>query len=138
MFANAFQRINLAARDFSFGEVVMMRPDTRQSRGRDSAEKRYHHWIKDRGVCACCGNDFGVYLHHMYGSAFKFKKLMLGHLAVLGLCQMCDDVVTRGSRKAFTDRFGPQCVIWLKQLSEYPLRAEIRCDEVEAIMGYGK
>ena len=116
----------------------MMRPVTRQSRGRDAAEKRFHTWIKGRGVCACCKNEGGVYLHHMYGSTFKFKKLMLGHWATLGLCQLCDDVITKGSRRAFTERFGPQCKLWLIQLQSYPLIGEIRCDEIEAIMEYGK
>jgi hypothetical protein len=116
----------------------MQRKITRQSRGQDASEKRYANWVKNRGVCAACGNDFPLILHHCEGSAFKHNKIMLGHIFILGICQCCDNIITRGSRRAFRDAFGNQCDLWFKQLQEYPLKHEIGQHEIDAIMDWGK
>lgn len=116
----------------------MQRKSTRQSRGPDAAEKRWHTWIKEQGICAACGDDGGVYCHHMYGSSFKINKVMIGHLACIGLCQQCDDIITHGSRRAFTDKFGPQSELWRKQFEQYPLKHEFGDHEIQAIIDYGK
>ena len=116
----------------------MQRPATRQSRAADAAERRHITWIKERGVCAACGNDGGVIAHHMEGSSFRHQKLLLGHWMILGLCGPCDNIITRGSRRAFREAFGNQCDLWFKQLQEYPLRHEIGQHEIDAIMDWGK
>lgn len=116
----------------------MQRKSTTQSRGADAAEKRLMNWIKSEGICHACTNDNGVHVHHMYGSSFKFKKMHLGHIAVIGLCQVCDNIITRGSRKLFVESFGPQSEIWRRMINSYPLKNEFRQEEIEAIISYGK
>lgn len=80
-------------------------------------------WIKRRAICAACGDPGPVICHHMYGSAAKKKvrlaTVIIGHAAVIGLCQECDGIVTIGSRRAFVDRFGPQNIIWSHQYDDY-------------------
>lgn len=116
----------------------MNRKPTRQSRGADSSEKKLMSWIKSEGVCHACGNNNGVYVHHMYGATWKAEKMHLGHLAVIGLCQICDNIITRGSRRAFVEAFGLQSQLWLKMINSYPLRHEIGDAEIQAIIEYGK
>lgn len=116
----------------------MQRKPTRQSRGPDTAELRLMRWIKERGICAACGNDGGVIAHHCEGATFKHNKIHVGHWFVIGLCPPCDSIITRGSRRAFRDAFGPQCELWFKQLQDYPLRHEIGQTEIDAIMEWGK
>jgi hypothetical protein len=103
----------------------MQRLATRQSPAAKASERAYIGWIKERGICAACGNDGGVIAHHMYGSSFKIhvglERVQIGHWAVLGLCQACDNIVTRQSRKAFVAAFGEQSKLWLKQAEEYPI-----------------
>lgn len=94
----------------------MKRRTTKQSRGANSDEKEFMAWIKERGVCAACGNNSGVYVHHCEGSTYKRKvdgvTELLGHWFVIGLCQQCDDVVTHGSRRAFVESFTLQSHLW--------------------------
>lgn len=118
----------------------MRRPITNQSRGANSAEKAHMAWIKERGICAACQCNSGVIIHHCEGSAFKVKvgliTVIIGHAFVLGLCQSCDNIVTRGSRKAFRLAFGLQSNLWLKQYQESPVKFD---DEViEGIRICGK
>lgn len=116
----------------------MQRRATKQSRGADAAEKRHLKWIKERSICAACGCNGPVICHHCEGSAFRVNKLLVGHIFVIGLCQCCDNVITRGSRKKFREAFGQQSELWLKQLNCYPLKHEFGDHEIEAIVGYGK
>lgn len=116
----------------------MQRPSTKQSRGINSAEKRHLVWIKERGICAACDNCNGVIAHHMYGSSFKHNKVLIGHWAIIGLCQQCDDIVTIGSRKRFTNMYGAQSELWLKQFNEYPDKDECPQEVIDAITGHGK
>ena len=102
----------------------MQRRATRQSRGANADEKAFMAWIKERGVCAACGNNSGVYVHHCEGSTYKRKvdgvTEILGHFFVIGLCQQCDDVVTHGSRKSFREKFGLQSNLWKSIADIYP------------------
>lgn len=116
----------------------MMRLATRQSRGPDAAEKRHLKWIKERCICAACGNPGPVIAHHCEGSTFKINKVMLGHIFIIGLCQCCDNIVTRQSRRAFREIFGPQSALWFMQLQSYPLKHEFGLAEIEAIVNYGR
>ena len=102
----------------------MIRKSTRQSRVANAAEKSFMSWIKGRGVCAACGNDGGVYVHHCEGSAYKRKvdgvTELLGHWFVIGLCESCDSVVTDGNRKEFRYWFGLQSNLWQSIADIYP------------------
>lgn len=104
----------------------MQRPSTRQSRGANADEKRHMQWIKERGLCAACWNNGGVIVHHCGGSAYKVKvdgvTTLIGHAFVLGLCEVCDSVVTRGSRRSFEDAFGKQSLLWEAQYIHSPVK----------------
>lgn len=104
----------------------MQRKATKQSRGANSDERRFMSWIKERGICAACGEPSRVINHHMYGATAKVKveliTVCIGHTAVIGLCQCCDNIVTRGSRRKFVEQFGPQNQLWLKQYADSPVR----------------
>lgn len=116
----------------------MNRKPTRQSRGPNSAEKRHISWIKERMVCAACRQFGPVIAHHAEGATFKHNKVLIGHLFILGLCQSCDNIVTRQSRKAFRDSFGSQSGLWAEQFEEYPGKDDFSQEEIEAIISYGK
>lgn len=104
----------------------MQRPATRQSRGANADEKRHMQWIKERGLCAACWNNGGVIVHHCGGSAYKTKvdsiTVLIGHAFVLGLCEICDSIVTRGSRRALENAFGRQSLLWEAQYVHSPVK----------------
>jgi len=118
----------------------MQRKATKQSRIADSAERAHIQWIKERGICAACGNDRGVIAHHCMGSTFKvhvgLERVQIGNWFIIGLCDPCDNIVTRQSRKAFTQAFGSQSSLWLKQAEQYPV--EIPLKIIQGIAQYGK
>lgn len=116
----------------------MQRKATKQSRAANAIERQHMAWIKERGICAACGNRGHVICHHLYGSAAKIKvnfaTVLIGHAAVMGLCSICDGIVTRGSRRKFVDEFGPQNSLWMLQYEESPIKFS---DEVvRGIMHY--
>lgn len=116
----------------------MMRRATKQSRGPNSDERKFCSWIKERGICAACEIESPVICHHMYGATAKIKvdliTVLIGHAAVIGLCPVCDGVVTRSSRRAFVDAFGPQNELWRKQYQESPV--QFPDEVVRGIMRY--
>jgi len=118
----------------------MMRKATKQSRGANSNERAHMAWIKERGICAACGNRGHVICHHLYGSSAKIKvnfaTVLIGHAAVMGLCGICDAIVTRRSRRAFVEAFGPQNMLWLMQYQESPVKFPE--EVVQGIMNYEK
>lgn len=118
----------------------MRRKATKQSRGPNTAERQHLAWVKDRGVCAACGNDGGVIAHHCAGSTCKvrvgFERVHIGHQFVIGLCQACDDLVTHGSHRALTDIYGPECEMWIRQAEHYP--HEIPLVVFQGISQWGK
>lgn len=117
----------------------MQRKSTAQSRGANALEKAHMQWIKERNQCAACGNS-GVINHHCEGSTFKVKvdlaTVLIGHAFVIGLCQCCDKIITRGSRKAFREAFGFQSDLWLKQYQDSPVR--LPDEVVEGIKNCGR
>lgn len=116
----------------------MQRAATRQSRAANAAEKRHMSWIKGRMICAAC-NRFGpVINHHCEGATFRNKKILVGHLFVIGLCQDCDDIITRQSRRKFRESFGSQSGLWSKQFESYPNQQDFSQEEIQAIISYGK
>lgn len=108
----------------------MQRLATRQSPAAKAGERAYIGWIKERGICAACGNDGGVIAHHCMGSTYKvhvgLERVQIGNWFVIGLCLACDNVVTRQSRKAFTDAFGLQSKLWQKQAEDYPVEIPLK------------
>jgi hypothetical protein len=118
----------------------MQRKATRQSRAANAEEKAHITWIKERGICAACGATGGVIAHHCEGATFKvrvgFERVQIGHWFVLGLCQCCDNIVTRQSRSALRDAFGAQSELWLKQAEQYP--REIPINVIQGIAQYGR
>lgn len=116
----------------------MQRKPTRNTRGPNAAEKRHIAWLKDRMICAACNQHGPIIAHHAEGAAFRHNKVLIGHLFILGLCQSCDNIVTRQSRKAFRDSFGSQSGLWQEQFSDYPIRSDFSDEEIEAIISYGR
>jgi len=118
----------------------MQRKPTPQSPAANAAEKRHMAWIKERGVCMTDNrvNSCGVIAHHCEGSTFKHNKILIGHWFVIGLCETCDDCITRGSRRVFREKFGAQSELWLKQFEEYPHKNECPVEVVDAIRAWGK
>ena len=126
----------------------MQRKPTQNTRGPNAEEKRFQHWVKERGQCAACKRFFGygnVILHHCEGSTFRHNKVLVGHMFVIGLCAQCDSVITAGSRKAFRLRFGPQSLLWADLFLEYlnAIGASFNDvnpepDYVRAILSWGK
>lgn len=117
----------------------MQRKATGQSRAANALEKAHMAWIKQRNICAACGNH-GVINHHCEGATYKVKvnfvTEIIGHAFVIGLCQCCDNIITKGSRKAFREAFGLQSDLWLKQYQDSPVRFS---DEiVEGIKNCGR
>jgi hypothetical protein len=97
----------------------MQRKPTRQSRGPNAEEKRFQGFTKEAS-CIACGNTGPSFVHHCEGATFKHNKILIGHYFVLPLCQLCDDVITRGSKKAFREAFGSQSELWAKHIESSP------------------
>jgi hypothetical protein len=106
----------------------MQRKPTQQSPAAKAAAKAHMAWIKQRGICAACGDDSGVICHHSVGSSFKIhvgpERVQIGNEFVLGLCLCCDTLRTRGGRKPFTEAFGLECDIWARQYQCSPVKFE--------------
>lgn len=118
----------------------MQRKATKQSRGPNANERRHIDWIKDRGVCAACGDVGPVIAHHCEGSTCKTRvdcrRVLIGHAFVIGLCQCCDDLVTHGSRRALRNQYGPQSELWMHQYRDSPVKFPV--DVVIGIQQWGK
>lgn len=84
----------------------MQRPRSKNTRHANADEKRYHSWIKESGHCAACREDRPVSVHHCMGSTYRHNKRLIGHIFCIGLCGECDEIVTQGSRREFTNKFG--------------------------------
>ncbi len=113
----------------------MNRKPTKNTRGPNAEEKRYRDWVKeDCHHCAACGVYAPLIFHHCMGSTYRHNKVLIGHWFCIGLCNDCDSVVTRQSRRAFRKFFNLQSILWEKFISNYP-RVDKCPDEVRnAIM----
>ena len=116
----------------------MQRKATRQSRGPNAAEKRFHDYQKNKGVCDACNSERPLILHHAEGSTFKNNKQLCGHWFVLGLCQECDDMVTNGSRRELRKHYGPQSEMWTDAIADYQLKGECPASVWMAIVDWGR
>jgi len=101
----------------------MQRKATKQSPAANASERAHIRWIKERGVCAACGNDGGVIAHHCVGSTYKvhvgYQRVQIGNWFVIGLCQSCDNIVTKHGHKAFVSAFGLESKLWVRLAGEY-------------------
>lgn len=104
----------------------MQRVATKQSPGANAKERAHMAWLKDRGICTACGNDGGVIVHHCVGSTFKVRvgleRVQIGNTFVLGLCSPCDNIVTRGTHRAFREAFGSYASNWARQYEQSPVK----------------
>lgn len=118
----------------------MQRRATKQSPPPPAGAKDLVSWIKERGICAACGDDGGVIAHHVAGSSAKtragIERVYIGPWFVNGLCQNCDDIVTHQSRGEFRMWFGAESEVWLNQIDDY--EGEIPEIVVEAVRQWGK
>ena len=97
----------------------MQRKATKKStRAANADEKRFMAWVKQQ-PCIQCGAS-GVIVDHMYGSAFIHNKVLIGHWALLPLCQDCDAVKTNGSHSAYREKFKEsQAYSWVRLITTY-------------------
>lgn len=93
----------------------MQRKATKNTRGPNADEKAYVGWVKEQTNCFACDESAMLIAHHCEGATFKNQKVLVGHWFVIGLCKLCDDIVTRRSRKIFRKVFGPQSDIWWRE-----------------------
>lgn len=89
----------------------MQRKATKNTRGANAEEKRFHAYTKEC-PCVVCGNPAPSIVHHAMGATYRHNKVLIGHWFVLPLCQTCDDVITYGSRRKFREQFGLQSEYW--------------------------
>ena len=116
----------------------MMRKSTRQSRGPNTDEKRFHAWLKEQ-PCWVGGNGI-VEVHHCKGATFKHNKVLIGHWFCLPLSQSAHSAYHAGT-KAWQAEHGNQAEIWESVYAAYKLDAGVDpCpDEVcESIMSLWK
>ncbi len=116
----------------------MQRKATKNTRGPNAKEKRYHRYIKTEKVCCDACSRYGpLILHHCEGATFKHNKVLVGHWFVLGLCGECDDIVTHGSRRAFREKFGPQARLAITALNDYT-GDQVPLEVLQAIRSWDK
>lgn len=96
----------------------MQRKPTQQSRGPNTAEKRFMTWVKAQPCAACMAPGPSI-VHHAEGATWRNNKVLAGHWFLLSLCRLCDDVITQGSRRRFRLQFGPQSALWAVLMLRY-------------------
>ncbi len=89
----------------------MQRKATKNTRAANADEKRFHAITKNSD-CIVCGNPSPSIVNHCWGATFKHLKVLVGHWFVIPLCLECDNVITHGSRRGFSERFGTQSSLW--------------------------
>ena len=120
----------------------MQRRATKNTRGPNADEKAFHAWCKD---CHCVvSKQTGVSVHHMYGSAFKHNKVLIGHWAVIPLSyeyhQGENGYHTIG-QKLWCFKYGNQATHWKDLIKAYELymgEPSVPNDVYNAIMDWGR
>lgn len=122
------------------GELMQRKP-TKNTRGPNADEKRFQAWCKDSD-CITCGAPGPSIVHHCEGATFKHNKVLIGHWFCIPLCETCDNVITRGSRKVFRDIYGPQSDYWKAGYEYYKGKSDIpvNCpyEVYKSIMDWGR
>lgn len=99
-----------------------MHNQSKQSRGRNKAEKEFHSWLSGQ-PCIVCGNE-PVIIDHIFGSSKKvyvgIVRVPIGHWACLPLCPVCDSVKTQNSRRVFKEKCGCPIEHWLTIPYDFP------------------
>lgn len=116
----------------------MRRKATKNTRAANAEEKRFMLWVKEQPCCEC-GNS-PVIVDHMYSSTFRHNKVLIGHWALLPLCESCDSVKTLGSHNAYTDKFGhTQAQAWEAMMQEsVELTQLVPIEVYNSIMDWGR
>ena len=113
----------------------MQRKATKNTRGPNAQEKRFHAFCKGSD-CIVCGNPGPSIVHHCEGATFKHNKTLVGHWFVIPLCVTCDDVITHGSRTKFRRKFGMQSKFWYDQHQKFNEVAPV--EVYDAILDWNK
>lgn len=114
----------------------MQRKSTRQSRGANAKESRYHKWVADQD-CSCCGNCGPSIPHHVAGSSYKKDKRLIGHLFVIPVCHNCHTMID-DEKPLFKEKFGRQCDLWAITFEQYVTQGGDDTDLHSIIMGTNK
>ena len=113
----------------------MQRKPSKKTRGANAAEKRHMAWAKEQ-PCIVCMHPGPSIAHHCWGATEKKKvnlvTVLIGHWAVMPLCERCDSVVTNRSRRGFENLYGRQIDHLLRHLDGYPGKDEIPEDVMDA------
>lgn len=96
----------------------MQRKPTKTTRGPNAEEKRFQAWLKEQPCCVT-GKPGPSIVHHCEGATFKHNKVLIGHWFCIPLSQEVDDLITKGSRRAFREEYGPQSEWWFQVSNEY-------------------
>lgn len=117
----------------------MQRPATKKStRAANAQEKKFMKWVKEQ-PCAICNRQPPSIVDHMYGSAFIHNKVLIGHYALLPLCEIHDAVKTQGSHNAYLNEFGEtQAETWVEQLNYVPIELMPSLDVINAVMDWNR
>lgn len=117
----------------------MQRKATKNTRGPNAGEKRFLAWVKDQ-PCSICSAAGPSIVDHMYGSAFKHNKVLIGMWALLPYCQQCDAVKTIQGRARHDQTFGkPQAMLFYTQLTCFvPEALQPPDDVINAILDWGR
>lgn len=99
-------------------------------------EKKFAKWCKNHS-CIVCGLPAPSIVDHMYGSTFRHNKVLVGHWALLPLCESCDEIKTLGSLRRFEEITGrTQASYWLEMIEEY--HKDVPWDVIMAIKDWGR
>ena len=116
---------------------MQRRATKRSTRAANSEEKKFARWVAEQPCCEC--GSPRVIVDHMYGSAFIHNKVLIGHWALLPLCEMCDAIKTQGSHNAYIKEFGrTQAQAWLELVSSSQWVNKIPPEVYQSIEIYGK
>ena len=115
--------------------VKLRRKSTKNTRGPNASERKFQEFTKHSN-CIVCGNSPCI-VDHIFGSTKKvyvgLERILIGHFAVLPLCQQCDDIKTKGNRRAFKEQCGNPALLWMQHISNYS--GEIPENVIEGIRG---
>ena len=121
----------------------MQRP-TKQTRAANAEEKvsAFQSWLKQRPCCVS-GRTDATEVHHMYGSAFRHNKLLIGHLACIPLhydFHRGANGIHTISKPVWVDAHNRQAYYFDKEVAAYEEETgtEVPWQEYLAIMGWGR
>lgn len=115
----------------------MQRAATKQSRAANKLERDFMAWVKQQPCCVCNRPGPSI-VDHIFGSSKKsyagLERVHIGHIAILSLCEYCDSVKTRGSRREFESRFGRQLDHWYHMITQSEWFGRFSEIEIRAVL----